>query len=1055
MRILHISDFHLDYKDKEDNVNHVVEPLIKRLEKVIEEKQIDLIFFTGDLVNIGGKNYSGLDEAFLDFEETLIEPLLKITKLTKDSFFFVPGNHDINRDLDSKISEEGLVKVLVSQESLNNFFKKPEGIDRIKEYQEFEEYFYKDSKSKIKLSEFQSTFKTKKGDYNVGICCLNSSWRCFDSNSDKGKILIGEKQIIDGLKDLNDCDLKIALCHHHFDFLQEFDKEIVESLLKQDFNLFFSGHTHRNKAGYIQDPDGQLFSFCASGTLSSSIRNPERKYENGFSTIDYDMENRKIISKFYKAEYPKREFIINSSIGNDGVWEVNIPFGEEVEQILLEQKLIKQITCDSIPEIDCHLLSHSTDTQAPKSLNELFVMPNIVVKEEFDVEKDDKTINSLDKIINSEKNFIVFGTKESGKTILIDKLLIETLESNKQHHQIPATIDFKELQGNLLKLIREFWSKPSDEAKDILANYKILLFIDNISFEDEDIYKLKALKEFLVENPNVRFIATYQQFYDEDFPMNLELVSMFSYDTITLKQFKTKQIKELIQKWFPDSNKYDTPKKLETLTNAFLALNLPRTPFAVSMFLWIIEKQENFKPINNSTLIENFIEKILKKHDIRESQRERFGYENKIWIISHIAYNMLKGDKENYSLSYSIFTNTVDKYLKDKKFEDFKTDRIVEILLDSGIFLRDNGDVRFRFSCFFEFFLMKQMEKDSEFKEEVLDENNFLNFSNEIDYFSGIHRGETKLLKLIITRLKSGFSDLEKMINQTKVEKGYENYDGFFISRDNKGKEKPSLINQLNEEKVVTFLPSNKPSEEDLEVIEDKKLELQKQEKGITKKEQGNNLKNLGKLLVLALRVINNSEEVLDKKDPDLKLNSYSTALEKSILFAILHKAVFELFLKNQDKLSKDKIEEFTTMNKFLPLLHEMFLFDNIGSQKLTSVIRDKINLDKNGNVSDFEKALSVFLYADIRGTNYNLIVSDFIKNVKTKYIEDLIFFKLVTYYFYRAKDDETDNFYLNLIADLMIKSKGYQKSKKSEIMESYKKKKKERLSQDIKKSIG
>ena len=1055
MRILHISDFHLDQKDKEDNVNHVVNPLIKRLEKIISEKPINLILFTGDLINIGGKNYSGLDEAFLDFEITLIEPLLKVTSLTKDSFFLVPGNHDLNRISDSIRIEKGLTQDLDSQEKLNDFFKNPEGVERVKEYKEFENYFYKDAKCKINLTPFQSTFKININGLSIGVCCLNSSWRCYDSNTDKGKILIGEKQIIDGLKDISDCNIKIALSHHHYDFLSDFDKEIVEELLKQDFNLLFVGHTHRAKAGFIQDPDGQLFTFCASGTLSSSIRSPEKKFENGFAVIDYDFENKKIISSFYKSEYPKKEFIINSSIGNDGIWLVNIPFGKDVEQIVFEQRLIKQISCDVIPQINCHLLSHSTDTSAPKSLNELFVMPHIVVKEEFDAEIEDKIIASLTEIIFNSSNYIVFGTKESGKTIFIDKLLIETLETNKQHHQIPASIDFKELKDNPLKLIREFWSKSNDEAKEVLEKYKVLLFIDNISFDDEDIYKLKALSKFLKDYPNIRYIATYQQLYEEDYPINIELTSMFNYNSITIKQFKTKQIKELIKKWFPESNKYDTPKKLETLTKAFLALNLPRTPFSVSMFLWIIEKQENFKPINNSTLIENFIEQILKKHDFKETQRERFGYDNKIWIISHIAYKMLKEEKVNYSLSFSTFTSTVDKYLTDKRFDDFKTDKIVETLLNSGIFLKDNGDVRFRFSCFFEFFLMKQMEKDSEFKDEVLAEENFLIYNNEIDYFTGIHRGETELLKLIIKRLEAGFSDLEEMIMNAQAEKGYKNHDGFFISKDEKGNEKPSLINQLNEEKVVTFLPSNKPTEQDLEVIEDNKLELQKQEKGISKKEGGNSLKNLGKLLVLALRVLNNSEEVLDKKNPNLKLESYSTALKKSILFAILHKAVFELFLHNQDKLPKEKVEEFATMNKFLPLLHEMFLFDNIGSQKLTSVVRDKINLDKMENVSDFEKALSVFIYADIRGKDYDTIVSDFIKNVKTKYIEDLIFFKLITYYFYRAKDDESEKFYLNLIADLMIKSKGYHRNRKSEIMESYKKKKMENLSAESKSAIS
>ena len=60
MRILHISDFHLDKEDKEDSINHIIEPLKKSLSKIQLDKPIDLILFTGDLVNIGGKNYSDI-----------------------------------------------------------------------------------------------------------------------------------------------------------------------------------------------------------------------------------------------------------------------------------------------------------------------------------------------------------------------------------------------------------------------------------------------------------------------------------------------------------------------------------------------------------------------------------------------------------------------------------------------------------------------------------------------------------------------------------------------------------------------------------------------------------------------------------------------------------------------------------------------------------------------------------------------------------------------------------------------------------------------------------
>ena len=93
-------------------------------------------------------------------------------------------------------------------------------------------------------------------------------------------------------------------------------------------------------------------------------------------------------------------------------------------------------------------------------------------------------------------------------------------------------------------------------------------------------------------------------------------------------------------------------------------------------------------------------------------------------------------------------------------------------------------------------------------------------------------------------------------------------------------------------------------------------------------------------------------------------------------------------------------------------------------------------------DISEFEKFLSVFLYSDIRGREYDKIILEFIKNVKKHFIEDMSFFKLVTYYFYRSKDDEMDLFYLNLIADLFVKSKGYSKKRKSEIINDYKKKK-------------
>ncbi|MCA6415933.1 MAG: metallophosphoesterase, partial [Cytophagales bacterium] len=792
MRILHISDFHLDKTDKADSKNHIVNPLLESIVASQLEKPIDLVVFTGDLINIGGKNYPTISDAFKDCEQELFLPILDATKLGKERLYFVPGNHDILRSADSKHIDNGLASTLTDSKELNSFFNKPEGNSRVFPFKEFEKSFYEGVYNHANISNFQSTFKIEINGRKIGIACLNSSWRCYDSDKDKNRILIGERQVTESIELLKDCETKIALSHHHYEWLNDFDSEIISTLLKQDFNLYLTGHVHKVKAGYTQDPDGKLFTFCAAGILSASIRNPQHKYENGFTIIDYLIDEGKLRATFKKGGHPKKQFIKNTSLGVDGIWEIKIPVGAEIERILLEQDLIKQIRKESKPKIDSHLLTHSTDTNAPKNIDEIFVMPNIALKEEFDAEKDDKIIELLTDIIINDKNFILFGTKESGKTILLDKILLESIECNKQCHQIPAVIDFNEFEDSVLKEIRRFWNKTTEETKKLVSEFKIILIIDNMSFDDEDKNKLKALKLFLDQNPNVRFIGSYQQFFDEDFPANLELVSLLTFEKLTIKQFKSKQIKLLIRKWFPNSDKYETPKKLETITNAFLALNLPRTPFAVSMFLWIIEKQENFKPINNSTLIENFIEKLLKKHDAKESLREKFGYDNKIWIIAYLAFKMLKADNQNYAITYAIFVQYVDEYLKLKKFDDFKTENIVKLLLESGVFIQDNGDVRFRFTCFFEFFLVMRMETEPSFKAEVLSEKNFLDYVNEIDYYTGLNRGETELLKKIIERLEAGFTELNDLIEKTQRDRKYENIDGFFTSRDDRGREKPS-----------------------------------------------------------------------------------------------------------------------------------------------------------------------------------------------------------------------------------------------------------------------
>ena len=109
MKILHISDFHLSNDDVNiQKSQRIVNSLIEALDRVQQDNTIDLVIFSGDAINKGGAGFDSLEDAFLSFQTILIEPLMAKLNLSKDKFVWCIGNHDIDRNLDSKYLEAGI-----------------------------------------------------------------------------------------------------------------------------------------------------------------------------------------------------------------------------------------------------------------------------------------------------------------------------------------------------------------------------------------------------------------------------------------------------------------------------------------------------------------------------------------------------------------------------------------------------------------------------------------------------------------------------------------------------------------------------------------------------------------------------------------------------------------------------------------------------------------------------------------------------------------------------------------------------------------------------------
>lgn len=1014
MRIIHFSDLHLD-KSRLTPFNNIVYNLECALKKIQDERPIDLILFTGDMVNQGGKSFDDITDGFKTFKVIFIERLCKAINLDYGHFIFTPGNHDVCRQKDNKAIELGLSQILVDLKSVAETIDcedSDNSINRINDFKKFEKDYYSQlyKSENYKYSKFCSNFKLVIDGHSIGISALNTAWRCWDSSKDKNNIWMGPTQIHNSLEFLSSCELRIAISHHNYIWLRQEETVKDERLLSQNYDLYFCGHTHSPKTDYKLSPDGNFFEIVAPGILSENINECDAQYKNGFGVVDYDFENRTITESIYRQK-DGASFYKDLNFGTMGKWTVDISTDDTANIIKAKRQAFFSIK-ENVSELNQHLLSYNTETDAPKSIKDIFVMPRMTKIDKLEEDDDDfkeETIDDFNKIISSIDNYVIFGIKESGKTILLDKILLEILEYHK--NILPARLNFNDFGTDIVSKLKDIWHINRNTCETILKGGNVIILVDDISFSVESQEKLLALNSYYTKYKGCRFIGTCLEKRFKDITFDTETLSLISYQRIEIAEFRTKQIKELAKKWVSKKTTKLNQKKLETILDAFSQFNLPRTPFSVSMFLWILEREDSYRAQNNSILIECFIEELLKSKDGKSiGSRQVFDYKNKLVLLAGIAREMLREGNVNYSLSFSQTLRFVEDHLEALKFKNLYTPKkILNDLLDTGIIVEDGNNIRFRFGCFFEFMLAKQMEFCPTFKDEVLDENNYINFFNEIVYYTGLHRGESGILKMIMEQLEYHYIDINDI-----VFKRVRSIDDFFnVDR--------SLVEQITVDDLLQVLPE-KQTEEEKNNQEDQKYEVKASanDQNVIKRKDSNKFDTYNKVLMLAMNVLRNSEEI---KEKGMKYNSYKTILKNSISYCILYKLICESFVNHSDRFPKERIEEFMFVLRILPNVHLELLSANIGSFKLSEVFKTKIDDDyvNTSSISEFERFLSVFLYADVRGTDFKDVTSTFIKSFKKKYIADACYLKFLFYY-YKSTEDNFDKFLMRNLVDLYVK---------------------------------
>lgn len=291
MKIVQLSDIHLSSSNSEKLTDFYLNALIKDLNNF---QPIDLLLITGDLVDKGGSSLG--TNPYKVFEDSFLIPILKGLKMEKNSVLFIPGNHDIDRNLIEEDNEFWLSHALNTEKAnkvLKEQFKEfTRSNKRIEKFKLFEKDYHKDNPN-YNFSNNESLVIIDSKEGKIGFALINDSWRCSPSLK-KDQHFIGINQLYNASNyfQTQDTLLNIAVFHHPLEMLNENEKEEIDNILKsKQFNIAFFGHTHKNKYESISSHYGGI-KLINGRSAFNEINERDYSYQPGYNILDLNIKSK-------------------------------------------------------------------------------------------------------------------------------------------------------------------------------------------------------------------------------------------------------------------------------------------------------------------------------------------------------------------------------------------------------------------------------------------------------------------------------------------------------------------------------------------------------------------------------------------------------------------------------------------------------------------------------------------------------------------------------------------------------------------------------------------
>ncbi|EPM5528153.1 TPA: hypothetical protein ACSB0Y_003379 [Acinetobacter baumannii] len=372
---------------------------------------------------------------------------------------------------------------------------------------------------------------------------------------------------------------------------------------------------HNNNASSLASNLGNLF------TSNTGCLFQTRDYFNGYSIIE--IQEGQIKTK--AREYYEQRNCFDKSMRFSSDSTSTFSFEKKKEITTISGEVIRHINLIANKK----LLSTNSGV-APQELSTIFVEPPLSYtneKQYYALESDTEKnkLTTLENIYKCKGNVIFFGKRESGKSTLLHYIITHEFQKIHSQAQLGIVIDLEKsrtadrniTRASILSAAINFLDGNLNkrELTDLLNSGHILVAFDNLNTKNKN--DEKVIRDFIKEFNLSKYIASSNEpeMQINDFKYNVDLFN----EQIHIHSFKKSHTKKLVQNWFIDDLEASN-NSIKLVNKLIDQLNVPSTPFLISMLLWVVEKNKNNSHLfNEASVVQVLIEGLLNKFGVKKN----------------------------------------------------------------------------------------------------------------------------------------------------------------------------------------------------------------------------------------------------------------------------------------------------------------------------------------------------------------------------------------------------------------------------------------------------